>query len=153
VNEEILLAQAEHFDDACLLLEEYFEAVKVQVRDDRKLIAKYLTQESGRLWLAYVNGEAAGCIALRPLEPGFASGSGEIKRLYVRPRFRRQGIAARLLASLEAHAFTLGLTGLFLDSKDDLPEAIQFYEQSGYTRCERYNDNPQATVFLSKPLK
>ena len=39
-----------------------------------------------------------------------------------------------------------------LDSKDDLRVALAFYERAGYQRCERYNNNPQATVFMKKCL-
>ena len=138
---EILLAQESHFDDAWALLEEYFEAVQVVVRDQPASLSSYA------IWLAYVDKKAAGCILLRPLKEQ----SGEVKRLYVRPQFRRLGLAGRLLTALEAHA-ARGMTELYLDSKDDLVDAIRFYQRAGYTRCERYNDNPQATVFLKKSL-
>jgi len=145
---ETTLAKTEHIDEAWTLLNEYFEAAQVEVRDSKQSISAQLENGAGQIWIAYSNGEAAGCIALRPL----AEHTGEVKRLYVRPQFRRLGIAAGLLAALESHACKLGLHSLYLDSKDDLKAAIIFYERAGYTRCERYNDNPQATIFLQKRL-
>jgi N-acetylglutamate synthase-like GNAT family acetyltransferase len=136
------------FEDAWQLLSEYFEAAKVVVRDSRENVLKSLQDEGSGIWLAYHNAEAAGCIALRPLTPT----AGEVKRLYVRPRFRRMGIALQLLTALESHAVSAGLGMLYLDSKDDMPEAIAFYARAGYRGCERYNDNPQATIFLQKSL-
>ncbi len=88
-----------------------------------------------------------GCIALRPLNAFPAS--GEVKRLYVRPASRGKGIAGLLLDALHEHARTVGYEWLYLDSKDDLADAIRFYEKRGYRACARYNDNPQATIFMN----
>jgi len=41
---------------------------------------------------------------------------------------------------------------MYLDTKDDLISAIKFYQRQGYEACERYNDNPQATMFMRKKL-
>ena len=78
--------------------------------------------------------------------------AGEVKRLYVRPAFRRRGIAQKLLENLERFALDRGAKWLHLDTNDDLRAAITFYEGSGYVRCPRYNDNPQATIFMRKRL-
>lgn len=78
--------------------------------------------------------------------------SGEVKRLYVRPNYRKQGIASRLLAAVEEFASENGVAKLYLDTKDDLAEAIAFYRRHGYVQCQRYNDNPQATMFMCKRL-
>ena len=45
-----------------------------------------------------------------------------------------------------------GHSAVYLDTKDDLHAAIRLYDQLGYERCERYNDNPQATIFMRKRL-
>ena len=45
-----------------------------------------------------------------------------------------------------------GLEWVYLDSYDDLKAAIAVYEKRGYARCERYNENPQATVFMRKNI-
>ncbi len=95
--------------------------------------------------------EPVGCIALHPLASPVRS--GEIKRLYVKQAYRRQGLAERLLNALEEFAAkTAGYEWLYLDTKDDLVTAIRFYELRGYKRCERYNSNPQATIFMRKGL-
>jgi ribosomal protein S18 acetylase RimI-like enzyme len=91
-----------------------------------------------------------GCIALRPL-PRFEH-SGEVKRLYVRPESRGRYIADGLLKALEDYAVDAGYRTLYLDTKDDLVAAIRFYHRHGYEDCERYNENPQATIFMHKDL-
>ena len=53
---------------------------------------------------------------------------------------------------MEAFARTQGIEGIYLDSYDDLKAAIALYERRGYERCERYNDNPQAMLFMRKHL-
>ena len=53
---------------------------------------------------------------------------------------------------MERDAAALGYAAIYLDSKDDLRAAIALYESAGYVSCMRYNDNPQATVFMSKNL-
>jgi GNAT superfamily N-acetyltransferase len=75
-----------------------------------------------------------------------------VKRLYVKPVSRGKRIAERLLAALEEYARDAGYRRLYLDTKDDLIPAIRFYERHGYERCERYNENPQATIFMRKDL-
>ena len=51
-----------------------------------------------------VQGRAVGCGALREL----GGGLGEVKRMYVVPERRRSGVAAAVLAALEAEALTWG---------------------------------------------
>ena len=70
-----------------------------------------------------------------------------------RPRSARgQGIAEQLLDAMEVYARGQGLEWIYLDSYDDLKAALALYRKRGYVVCERYNDNPQATVFLRKWL-
>lgn len=137
-------------DDALLLIEEYYQAVNVLVQDDRRKVLGYLTGERSGIWVAYADAIPAGCILLRPLD--HLQAAGEIKRLYVRPPYRRRGLAALLLGALEQFAAGHGVSCLYLDSKDDLQDAMAFYKRHGYTHCARYNDNPQATVFMRKQI-
>jgi len=137
-------------EDAYSLIEEYYEAVHVIARDDRAQILQYISDPESCILLAYSDSTPAGCILYRPL-PHMVS-AGEVKRLYVRPAFRRRGIAERLLEALEQFASGRDAEWLYLDTTDELQAAISFYERHGYARCERYNDNPQATIFMRKKL-
>jgi GNAT superfamily N-acetyltransferase len=102
------------------------------------------------VWVAYRIGQPVGCILYKPLPQ--RPSSGEMKRLYVRPEHRGQGIALRLLETVEKFSRSRGNHWLYLDTKDDLAAALQFYRRQGYQLCERYNDNPQATIFMRKAL-
>lgn len=78
--------------------------------------------------------------------------AAEIKRMWVEEDWRGAGLGSRLLRHLEDVARGLGHTVLRLDTNETLGDAIAMYERSGYTRVERYNDNPYATHFFSKQL-
>ena len=143
-----------HLDDhaaAQILLQEYYEAIGVLKQDTPEELIAYLSAPGAGFWIAYVNGSAAGCGALRPL-PHLVK-AAECKRLYVRPYFRGKGVAIALLEALENSALTGGYDWLYLDSNEDLQAALRLYKQRGYTPCERYNDNPQATRFLRRDLR
>lgn len=146
----VLRASLAHFPDAETLLREYYEAVGVIKRDTPEEIRAFLSDAGSGLWIAYVDEAPAGCVVLRPL-PSIPL-AAECKRLYVRPQFRRQGIADRLLDAMEEYAQRIGATFVYLDSKNDLEAAIRIYIRRGYVACERYNDNPQATLFLRRNL-
>lgn len=142
--------ESDDFDAGWRIVSEYYEAVGVVAREDpAEFLAHYFGEGSG-VWLARDGEEAVGCIALRPLE-GFER-AGEVKRLYVKPKARGRGIAGLLLDALHQYARDAGYETLYLDSKDDLTDAIRFYRGRGYQECERYNDNPQATVFMKRGL-
>lgn len=137
-------------DDAYSIVSEYYEAASVLVRDDRAAFEQEYFEDGAGLWLATMDAEIVGCIAMHRL-PGLKDGA-EIKRLYVRPEHRGKGIAEALLGALEAYALEYGYAALYLDTKSDLTDAIRFYQRQGYLACERYNDNPQATIFMRKAL-
>lgn len=74
-----------------------------------------LVPPGGLFLLARVNGSPAGCIGIRALSPDV----GEIKRMFVRPAFRGQGIGRSLLAAVETGAHKLGHTRLRLDTMEE----------------------------------
>ena len=151
LNCSIRRATQDDLPDAFDLVEEYFRAVDVWVRDTESEFSDYLLGDDRGIWLAFAGKEPVGCIVLHPMVR--PPRSAEIKRLYVKPAYRRQGIAEGLLQALEEFAAkAAGYEWLYLDSKDDLMNAIRFYERQGYKRCDRYNTNPQATVFMRKAL-
>ncbi|MGA9672749.1 MAG: bifunctional helix-turn-helix transcriptional regulator/GNAT family N-acetyltransferase [Terracidiphilus sp.] len=138
-------------DDALRLLQEYYEAVNVVLRDTPQAIQDIIDDPCSGVWLAYLEEKAVGCVVLRDLSSiPFA---GECKRLYVQPEARGHGIAQKLLDALEEFARINGLHWVYLDSYDDLKVAIDLYRKRGYVPCERYSDNPQATVFLRKNIR
>lgn len=149
---KIARASARNLADVWRLLGEYYAVVDVTYRDTTDEVERFLESgDSGYgMWLAYVGQAAAGCVVLRPLPE--IPRAGECKRLYVRAEFRGRGISKALLAAMEDCAARLSLQWVYLDTKDDLHAAITLYERSGYRRCPRYNENPQATIFMRKSI-
>jgi GNAT superfamily N-acetyltransferase len=135
-------------EDAIRLLREYYEAVSVVQRDTPEAIQKIFDDPNSGMWLAYTDESAVGCVVLRKL--GSIPFAAECKRLYVHPAARGYRLADRLLEALEGFARNNGVHWIYLDSYDDLKVALAIYRRRGYVSCERYNDNPQATVFLRK---
>jgi GNAT superfamily N-acetyltransferase len=136
--------------EALRIVAEYYEAASVVAREKTDEFRRCYLGERGGFWMAYKDCGVVGCIALREL-PDFPQ-SAEVKRMYVQPAHRRHSIANALLAALESFAVAAGYTWLYLDSAPGMDTAIAFYRRHGYDPCERYNDNPQANIFLRKRL-
>jgi len=138
-------------DAAFRIVEEYYEAANVVARDTKDEFQDYYFGERSGVWLASLENNVVGCIALRELFE--IQRSCEIKRLYVRPAHRGQGIAKELLDAVEQFATKAGYEWLYLDSAPGMDTAIRFYRRNGYEPCERYNDNPQANIYLRKKIR
>lgn len=92
----------------------------------------------GRLYLARVDGAAAGCVAIRRLDDR----NCELKRLYVRPAFRGCGLAGRLVDRVLADAEEIGYQAVLLDTFPFLQDAIRLYKKRGFREVSSYNGDP-----------
>ncbi len=103
----------------------------------------------GRLLLAFHNDQPAGCVALRPLEPGIC----EMKRLYVRPAFRSLGVGKLLAEQVISEARTVGYRRMRLDSLPSMTAALGLYRRLGFREMPPYRANPiEGAVFLELEL-
>jgi putative acetyltransferase len=98
----------------------------------------------GALLLALVDGEVAGCGALRPLPDVDYPNACEMKRLYVRPAFRRFGLGRQLAQALMDRALQAGYSTLLLDTLDDMEAARGLYTSLGFEEIPPYYFNPIA---------
>ncbi|MGB7434994.1 MAG: GNAT family N-acetyltransferase [Candidatus Acidiferrum sp.] len=147
---QIYRASAPQIAQAYRIVVEYYEAAAVQVREDRTEFERQYFVDGAGVWLAESGGEVIGCVALRSI-PEMA-GCGEIKRMYVRSNHRGRGVSDLLLTTLEDFARESGYRWLYLDTAADMKAAARFYRRKGFVDCKRYNQNPQAAIFMRKRI-
>lgn len=100
----------------------------------------------GRLYLAYLDGKAVGCVGLRKLQEGQC----ECKRLYVRPGFRGKGIGKQLMLRILQDAREIGYREMLLDTLPFLESALGLYREIGFQEIPAYNDSPVETTIYMK---
>jgi ribosomal protein S18 acetylase RimI-like enzyme len=107
----------------------------------------------GTLLICTVNGQPAGCVALRPLDSVDYANACEMKRLYVRPAFRGMSLGRRLAEALMEAARQADYDSVLLDTLDDMEAARGLYEDLGFVEVPPYYFNPIAGAhYLRAPL-
>lgn len=96
----------------------------------------------GALLLALVDGEPAGCCALRPLDATDYPNASEMKRLYVRRVFRGFGLGRQLAEAALDAARQRGYACVLLDTLDDMESARALYTELGFVEIPPYYHNP-----------
>jgi GNAT superfamily N-acetyltransferase len=97
------------------------------------------------------DGEPAGCGGVQL----FGTEYGELKRMYVRPRFRGLGLAKALLAHLADHTKTQGVGVLRLETGIHQREAIGLYKREGFRSIPpfgEYQDDPLSRFYEKRIL-
>jgi len=95
----------------------------------------------GRLLLAEYEGQLAGCAALHEWEPGIC----EMKRLYLRPRFRGKGLGRVIAEKIIAEARDIGYKRMRLDTIEPImKDAVEMYRKLGFREIAPYRPNPIA---------
>jgi GNAT superfamily N-acetyltransferase len=107
-----------------------------------------LNPPAGAFLVGYREGLAVCCGGIKRLDAQCC----ELKRMYVVPQVRGQGVARLLLAALEERARELGYAVARLDTGPKQPGARHLYESAGYREIQNFNGNPVASFFGEKPL-
>lgn len=136
------------------LFREYQRAIGVDLRfqdferESETLPGAYAPPE-GLLLLAYLDGELAGCGAVRPLGPGVA----ELKRMWTRPEHRGRGVARAVAEALLETARAAGRRTVRLDTLEWMTAARALYASLGFRERAPYYDNPlPGVVFMEIDL-
>lgn len=84
--------------------------------------------------VVYKNGEAVACGAIKP----FDAVTVEVKRMYVNPDYRGEGIATTVLLALEKWALEIGFSEAILETGNSYHDAIALYIKNGYFQIPNY---------------
>jgi putative acetyltransferase len=137
----------EDFDATRTILREYAAALGVDLcfqNFDAELagLPGEYAAPAGHLLLALVDGAIAGCGGYRALTDADQANACEMKRLYVRPAFRRFGLGRRLAEVLMEEARRAGYSVMLLDTLDDMEAARELYASLGFVETAPYYFNP-----------
>lgn len=127
-----------------------YQSVMYPAESDYSMPLSAMASNEHYLFIAEVDGVAAGCACLYICDDGLA----EIKRVYVNPDFRGLGIADRLMNAVEEQAQRLQLPSLYLETGVDHLAAIGLYQKRGFiiTDCFGAYSYDPLSVYMVKPL-
>jgi putative acetyltransferase len=158
----------EDFDDVRALMRAFVAWHRERHVEDRDLIDAYFDAEAfeeelamlpakyalpdGDLLLARLDGEPAGCVALRRLDDRAC----EMKRMYLYPQFRGQGVGRALAEAILKEAKASGYAVMRLDTSVRQREAEGLYRKLGFRQIEPYYELPKPLrdwlVFMERDL-
>jgi DNA-binding MarR family transcriptional regulator/GNAT superfamily N-acetyltransferase len=133
----------EYFRELATRFDTGFDPTKSNPARDEEM-----TPPAGYFVVARLEGCPVGCGALKRTKKT----NGEIKRMWTAPSARGQGVARRVLQTLELIARDIGLRKLRLETNRTLKEAQALYRQEGYQEVAPFNDEPYADHWFEKKL-
>lgn len=152
-NSEITIRDgAPYLDQIKTLIAEYaksldrdlsFQGFDAELSD---LSAKYLPPNGRILAAVSEDGEAVGCVAYHRHDTERC----EMKRLYVRPEYRRCHAGSMLVEGIILAARSDGFSEMVLDTVKPLENAVRLYKKYGFEETEPYYDNPMEDVIYMK---
>jgi putative acetyltransferase len=136
------VSSPEQVSEARLLFREYVREIGESLEyqgfsEEQSTLPEPYTPPDGIIFLARVNGNLAGCIALRSINRQ----NGELKRLYVRSNYRGIGVGKQLVEALIQTAREAGYNNLYLDTLPSMLRAQKLYNKLGFETIEPYHSN------------
>ena len=138
------------------LFQEYADAIGVDLcfqgfPEELKTLPGKYAPPGGGLFIALMEGDPAGCVALRPIEP---RETAELKRLYVRPAGRGHGVGRALAHNAIERAREAGYRAVRLDTLASMSDAQRLYRALGFREIPAYTFNPvPGAVYMELDLR
>ncbi len=106
-------------------------------------VETYYIQTGGEFWVVESDGQIVATGAYFPIKRG--EQAAEIRKMYLLPRVRGQGLGYFLLRQLESAISARGYRQIWIETASILKEAVQLYEKNDYIpatgvetiRCDR----------------
>ena len=138
---------AADWNETRLVLREYAESLGIDLsfqgfEEELAGLPGAYAPPGGLMLLALVDGAVAGSGAFRPLLDADYPNACEMKRLFVRPAFRRFGLGRILAQALMDRATEAGYSSMLLDTLDDMEAARGLYESLGFAEVPPFYFNP-----------
>jgi carbonic anhydrase len=146
---------AKDLDEVVKLFEEYARALDLdpkapEVAAESAALPGPYGPPQGKLLLARVGGQVAGCIAVQVSPAG--AGSAELRRLFVRPQFRHAGVGRTLAEAGLLAASGLGYSRARVETLPAMREGLQLFRALGFQEVPAQKDAAAGATWLEKPL-
>ena len=144
----------QQFEDAINLFNEYASTLNISLefqhfKEELNIINSMYGSPTGCLLLVYEANQAIGCAAYRKIGDAIC----ELKRMYIKPNYRKQGIGQKLVDILSQKAKQNGYDIMRLDTLDTMLPAISLYRNNGFYSIPAYYHNPnEGVVYMEKQL-
>ena len=130
-----------------VLLREYADSLQVDLcfqgfEEELMTLPGSYVEPRGSLLMAWVDEQLAGCCGLRPLDTVDYPNACEMKRLYVRPEWRKNGIGRVLAEATLDCARIAGYSCVLLDTLDGMETAREMYQELGFEEIPPYYFKP-----------
>ncbi len=132
------------------ITEAYYIMIAGGADKRREYVPYNASEDIPHALLAFAGGVPAGCAGLKQ----HGEGTAELKRLWVEPAFRRQGIASALMDRAEERARSMGCTRLILQTRPAMRGAVALYLSRGYLPIPNFPpyDHLEGAVCYAKEL-
>jgi ribosomal protein S18 acetylase RimI-like enzyme len=150
----IVVHTKEEYEAAAKLFQAYAAWLNIDLsfqnfNEELLQLQKMYIHPEGAILLAKLNNDFVGCVAVRKKEEHIA----ELKRMYIKPVYQKQGIASLLLEKSLDIATALGYKKIRLDTLANMLPAISLYKKYGFYEIEPYYFNPEKNaVFFERLL-
>ena len=131
--------------------EAYYSRIAGGEQNRKGFIPHNLSSSVDEVLLVYDGETPAACSGIKR----YSETEAEIKRVWVEPAYRREHIAARMMAMLEERAKALGYRRTILQTREIMKEAVGLYTRSGYHRIDNYPpyDRLEGAICFTKELQ